>query len=48
VAHHVEHPATNNGTDDADDNVTDDATRAFARNNKLGQKACDEADDEPR
>jgi len=41
----VEHPAADEGTDNADDEVTDDPARTLAGDNVLGEDPRDESDE---
>src|SRR5579859_1859619 len=45
---HVEEPAADYRADDADDEVADDPAGALARHDRFGEKAGDDADDDPR
>src|ERR1700724_1482940 len=48
VAEHVEKPAADDRTDDADDEIAQYPTRAFTRHDGFCEEAGNDADDNPR
>jgi hypothetical protein len=47
MAEERENPRTDERADDSDDHVTDDSTRAFARNDHFRKRSGHDSDDDP-